>query len=328
MPDPTTEPDDFPQGAARHRSVLSEEVLAALDPRETECFVDGTVGGGGHARGIAESGARVVGLDRDLDALALAESRLARFGDQVRLVHANFRDLEDVLDQLGIQEIDGGLLDLGVSSMQLDEAERGFSFRHDGPLDMRMDPTRGKTAAELVNETPEAELERLFRTYGEEPQARKAARLIVRLREERPFETTGDLAAVLEAGLGRTSGKHPGTRCFQALRIAVNDELGSIEEALPAFTRRLKLGGRFAVITFHSLEDRMVKQFFKHRSTRELDRPEWPEPRPNPDFCFERVISGALPPSDTETAANPRARSAKLRAVRKVAQPLVGKSTS
>jgi len=321
IPANSSYPDDLPAGAARHRSVLSEEVIAALDPRAGEIFIDGTTGAGGHAAAIAECGAKVIGLDRDIDALAIAQTRLERYGDQVRLVHANFRHLEDVLDQVGIKSVDGALLDLGISSMQVDEPERGFSFLRSGPLDMRMDPSQGRTAADYVNDEPEQELERLFKELGEEPQARKAARLIADRRETQPFETTEDLASLLETGLGRFSGKHPGTRCFQALRIAVNDELGAVEEALPAFTHRLKPGGRFAVITFHSLEDRMVKRFFKHRSTRELDRPEWPAPRPNPDFCFERLTSGALPPSDAETTANPRARSAKLRAVRKVHPP-------
>jgi len=304
---------------ARHVSVLAKETLEALAPQSDEIFVDGTLGAGGHSKELATAGAQVIGMDRDLDALAIAGERLASFGKQVRLIQANFRDVEEVLDQLGIREIDGALLDLGISSMQVDEAERGFSFLRDGPLDMRMNATGGEqTAADLVNSLPEARLEVIFREYGEEPHSRKAARMLCDRRENAPFTTTGDLAGFLEKALGRTSGKHPATRCFQALRIAVNDELGAVREALPAFVRRLKIGGRLALITFHSLEDRMVKQFFKTHSTPTLDRPEWPAPRKNPEFCLERITPGAVQATDAETTINPRARSAKLRAVRKI----------
>jgi len=218
-----------------------------------------------------------------------------------------------VLDSLGVAQIDGALLDLGVSSRQLDAPERGFSFMHDGPLDMRMDPAGATTAADLVNTMSGEQLERIFRNLGEEPAARKVAARIVRDRIVRPFTTTLQLAEAVEKVIPRRGRMHPATRIFQALRIAVNRELEVLEEGLAALTLRLAPGGRLAVLTFHSLEDRIVKNFFKERAAEFIDRPEWPAPRPNPQFIFKLVNSKPITAGDAEQRANPRSRSAKLR---------------
>jgi 16S rRNA (cytosine1402-N4)-methyltransferase len=286
-----------------------------LQPASGRVFLDGTLGGGGHSEALLAAGARVVGLDRDRESLAHASERLARFGDRFVPVRANFADAAEVPAVLAAAPYDGALLDLGVSSHQLDTPERGFSFRHDGPLDMRMDPSAGEPAALLVNSADEAELTRLFREYGEEPQARRVARAIVAERASLPFTRTGQLAALIEKVLGRRGRVHPATRVFQALRIAVNDELGSLRRALVALPPLLKAGARFVIITFHSLEDRAVKTIFRAGSERWLDRPEWPAPRPNPEWRFRDLTRKALAAEAGEVARNPRARSARLRAV-------------
>ena len=298
-----------------HESVLRDEVLALLEPAPGRIFLDGTLGGGGHAESLLQAGARVVGLDRDRESLEHATARLASFGDRFSPVQANFADASEVPAVLAAAPYDGALLDLGVSSHQLDTPVRGFSFRHDGPLDMRMDASSGEPAAMLVNSSDEAELTRIFREYGEEPQARRVARAIVAERERLPFTRTGQLAALIEKVLGRRGRVHPATRVFQALRIAVNDELGSLCRALVAIPPLLKAGARFVIITFHSLEDRAVKTFFRAGSERWLDRPEWPAPRPNPDWRFRDLTRKPLMPATAETARNPRARSGRLRAV-------------
>ena len=230
-----------------------------------------------------------------------------------------------MLDELGVPEVDGVLLDLGVSSWQLDTAERGFSFQREGPLDMRMDPDGPVTAADLVNTAPAAELVRIFRQYGEEPNARRIAARIVSGRGARPFETTMQLALAVEEVVPRRGRIHPATRVFQALRIAVNREMEVLDSVLRQAAARLRVGGRMAVITFHSLEDRMVKEFFKLRSTAELDRPEWPAPRPNPDYIFRALTRKPVIASAEEQQSNPRSRSAKLRAVEKI-QPQIARS--
>jgi 16S rRNA (cytosine1402-N4)-methyltransferase len=219
---------------------------------------------------------------------------------------------------LGVDQVDGVLLDLGVSSHQLDTAGRGFSFMRDGPLDMRMDVTRGVTAAELVNTASEEELETIFRRFGEEPAAGRIARGIGAARSRRPLRTTHDLVAVVERAAPRRGKTHPATRVFQALRIAVNDELDALERGLGVSGKLLRSGGRLAVITFHSLEDRMVKTFFTERSREWLDRPEWPAPRANEARIFRKVTRKAVTPSDLEQRENPRARSAKLRVVERI----------
>lgn len=301
-----------------HESVLLKETVGHLMPAAGRLIVDGTLGGGGHAEELLEKGARVIGLDQDPDAIAYAMRRLAGAGDRFTAIPGSFEKVDELLDGLGIGTIDGALLDLGVSSHQLDVAQRGFSFMHDGPLDMRMDPRGLTTAADLVNSLGVEELERIFKTYGEEPAARRIAAGLVRERLARPFTTTLELAQAVERVVPRYGKSHPATRVFQALRISVNRELEVLEVGLRKFSARLAVGGRFAVITFHSLEDRIVKLFFAHRSLEWLDRPEWPAPRRNPDYQFKKITRKAVVAGVAEERANPRSRSAKLRVVEKI----------
>jgi 16S rRNA (cytosine1402-N4)-methyltransferase len=242
---------------------------------------------------------------------------LARFGRRLIVRQANFRHAGWVLDELGIRSIGGAFLDLGVSSRQLENARRGFSLMRNGPLDMRMDPQTNLTAATIVNHYDEEELTRLFRELGEEPAARRIASLIVKMRRTSPFRETLPLARSIERLVGRHGRQHPATQVFQALRMEVNDELGALEEGLRVLTARLASGGRIAVITFHSLEDRIVKNFFRDHSQEWLDKPEWPEPKRNPDYDLELVTPKPVEPSDDEQRVNPRSRSAKLRVAEK-----------
>ena len=304
-----------PDATDWHVPVLRDEVVALLRPAAGRVFLDGTLGGGGHGESLLAAGASVVGVDRDRESLEHAKERLASFGDRFTAVQANFADAAEAPAVLASAPFDGALLDLGVSSHQIDTPERGFSFRHDGPLDMRMDTTAGEPVAVLVNSAGEAELTRIFREFGEEPQARRVARAIVAERERLPFTRTGQLAALIEKVLGRRGRIHPATRVFQALRIAVNDELGSLRRALVTIPPLLKAGARFVIITFHSLEDRVVKTFFRAGSEQWLDRPEWPAPRPNPAWRFRDLTRKPLEAAEGETGRNPRARSARLRAV-------------
>ena len=257
-----------------HRPVLVNELIELLAPRAGALVLDGTCGGGGHAEAILQTGADVVGLDQDPDAINHAAERLSRFGGRVTLRQANFREAGKVLDQLGIIGLGAALLDLGVSSRQLENAERGFSIMRNGPLDMRMDPRRELTAADVINSYSEEELTRLFRDLGEEPAARRIASQLVKQRKTAPFRETVQLARAIEKIVWRHGRKHPATQVFQALRMEVNDELNALEEGLRALTKRLESGARFVVITFHSLEDRIVKNFFRDRSREFLDRPE------------------------------------------------------
>ncbi len=292
------------------------EVLDVLQPAPGRVYLDGTLGGGGHTTALLERGARVVALDADPAALLRAESLQAAHGPALRTIHGNFSRAASLPGVAECSPYDGVLLDLGVSSHQLDTASRGFSFRADGPLDMRMDPTSGgPTAADLVNSASQAELTRLFRELGEEPQASRMAAAIVRARMQAPFRTTIQLAEVIEGVCGRRGRLHPATKVFQALRLAVNGELTALRQGLEGCTGLLRRGGRFAVITFHSLEDRLVKGFFRERSRPSIDRPEWPEPRPNPLWMFRDLTRRPLEPGVDEVRANPRARSARLRAV-------------
>lgn len=298
-----------------HRPVLLREVLGYLRPEPGKTFLDGTIGGGGHARAFLEAGAEVIGVDQDPDAIAESLTSLAEFTSRLTLIRSNFVDITGHLKEMGVFGFDGVLIDLGISSHQLDTPQRGFSFQHSGPLDMRMGPNVPRKASDLVNYAPEAELIRIFRDYGEEPAARRVAAEIVRTRVSHPFSTTVELARAIESVLPRRGPRHPATRVFQALRIAVNDELGTIERALPLLADYVKPGGRFAVITFQSLEDRLVKQFFRKVTQEWVDRPEWPEPRRNPSFGFRSLTSRPVEPSEVELAANPRSRSAKLRVI-------------
>jgi 16S rRNA (cytosine1402-N4)-methyltransferase len=301
-----------------HRPVLVTKTVELLAPRPGALIVDGTCGGGGHTEAILRTGAEVLALDQDPDALEFARARLTSFGDRVTLHRANFREAARVLAELGIAQIGGALLDLGVSSRQLENAERGFSLMRNGPLDMRMDPRRELTAAEVVNSYPEEDLIRIFRELGEEPAARRIATQIVKLRKEAPIRETLALAKAVEKTVGRHGRRHPATQVFQALRMEVNDELGALEEGLLALTNRLDPGGRIAVITFHSLEDRIVKNFFRDRGRQWLDRPEWPEPRPNPDYSLTLITAKPVEPDAVEQRSNPRSRSARLRVAERI----------
>jgi 16S rRNA (cytosine1402-N4)-methyltransferase len=301
-----------------HEPVLLAETLAALIPGPGRVILDATVGGGGHTDALLRAGARVIGFDQDPEAIAHVTKRFAAAGGQFTAVQTNFAMAATALDALGIKWIDGALLDLGLSSHQLAAAERGFSFLHDGPLDMRMDPSAPTTAADLVNSLPQEELESLFRIHGEEPATRRIAGHLVRVRADKLFTTTRQLAEAVERVVPRRGKIHPATRVFQALRIAVNHELEALEQGLEQLSVRLARGGRFAVISFHSLEDRLVKNFFAHRSKEWIDRREWTEPRRNPDFMFRRITRKAVAPGEIEQRANARSRSAKLRVVEKL----------
>jgi 16S rRNA (cytosine1402-N4)-methyltransferase len=298
-----------------HVPVLAEEVVAFLRPAPGILFLDGTLGGGGHTERLLQAGARVIALDRDPDALGYARVRLAAYSHRLTLQQANYADSADVLASLDIEKVGGALIDIGVSSYQLDTAARGFSLMHDGPLDMRMGPDCSSSAADLVNDESPEELVRILREYGEEPSAVRIVTHLVNLRRARRFETTAQLAEGVSDVVPRTGRRHPATRVFQALRIAVNDELGSLKKGLDSISGSLARGARFGVITFHSLEDRMVKRYFKHHSSEWMDRPEWPEPRRNPDRIFRLLTPHPIDAGPEEVEANPRARSAKLRIV-------------
>lgn len=294
--------------APAHEPVLVAETLALLEPSRGGLFVDCTVGLGGHSRALLEAGAeRVIGLDRDPDALRIAGETLAAFGNRVELVHADYRDLDRVLDERGIDRVAGALADLGVSSLQLESEGRGFSFRRDEPLDMRMDRTSGPTAAELVNEAEEKELADVIFRFGEERFSRRIARAIVTQRVSAPIETTGQLAGVVRRAVPTRGYQRidPATRTFQALRIWVNRELDGLDRFLEAATRRLRDGARLAVISFHSLEDRIVKHVF-----RALQRA---------GETLRILTKRPVVPGEEEVARNPRARSAKLRAIERTA---------
>jgi 16S rRNA (cytosine1402-N4)-methyltransferase len=282
-------------------------------------IIDGTLGGGGHSGMFLSAGARVLGVDRDPEALAHARVQLSSFGERFNTWEGNFSRISEIPEIQHGGRADGLLLDLGVSSRQLNSAVRGFSFMREGPLDMRMGPSSRHTAAEIVNTWDESELARILFEFGEEPKARRIASAIVRQRAAKPFETTLELAGCIESAIGRHGRTHPATRAFQAIRMAVNEELDSLALALAAVPSILKPGGLLLVITFHSLEDRMVKRFLRHRAAPFIDDPGWPEPRPNPDHQFDLPMRKALLPTAEETTLNPRARSAKLRVARLLA---------
>ena len=299
-----------------HLSVMLAEVTEAMAPAPGRNLADATFGAGGYTRALLEAGADVTGFDRDPNALKFAEPLAAAYPGRFRLLERRFSELEEGLEEVGRLPCDGIAFDLGVSSMQLDEADRGFSFRRDGPLDMRMGQD-GPSAADLVNDTPENDLSRLFWKLGEERASRRIASALVRRRAEAPFTRTLDLAEAIEKAVGGRKGApiHPATRVFQALRIAVNEELAELEAGLEAAERVLGPGGSLVVVTFHSLEDRIVKGFLTERAGRlpsgSRHRP--PEAK-GPDPTFELMFSGHRTAGAAEVAANPRARSAKLRA--------------
>jgi 16S rRNA (cytosine1402-N4)-methyltransferase len=309
-----------PCASGYHLPVLLAEVVALLEPREGKTVVDCTLGGGGHSEAMLAAGARVVGIDQDPEALAYASQRLAAYGDRFTAVQASFHEIEDVLRSLGLENVDAILADLGVSSHQLDTAERGFSFQRDGALDMRMSPLNPVTAATLVNTADEEELVRIFRDYGDEAAARRVAARIVRERVQAPFTHTLQLADAVASVIPKKSRIHPATRVFQALRIAVNREYEVLEAALAAFTRAVAPGGRVGVITFHSGEDKRVKHYFKDHALEFLDRPEWPAPRKNPFYQYKVITNRPVVAGDEEQNTNPRSRSAKLRVAERLPQ--------
>jgi len=302
-----------------HVPVLLAEVVELLAPRPGALFVDGTLGGGGHSEALLERltpGGRLFGIDRDPQATESTGQRLARFGDAFRALRGNHTDLARLLREQDVFAVDGILLDLGFSSVQLDDPARGFSFRADGPLDMRMDPTEGTTAAELLAGTSELALRRMLRTFGEERRANAIARAIVRRRESRPFDRTRDLAELVERTLGPGARRyriHPATRTFQALRIVVNGEVEGLEELVAEAVSMLRRGGRLAVISYHSLEDRAVKNALRALAHRCTCPPGMPICGCDREDLVRLVTSKPIRPSDEEVERNPRSRSAKLR---------------
>jgi 16S rRNA (cytosine1402-N4)-methyltransferase len=311
--------------AFKHLSVMPDEVLRFLEPRPGGCYLDGTLGGAGHAALIAErclpGGGTLIGIDRDREALLEAGERLACFGEGVKLIHGDFAGVVHHLNSLGIAQLDGFILDLGVSSHQLDSVQRGFSFQQDAALDMRMDTSSGETAADLVNSLPERELERIIKEYGEERWAKRVAAFIVKARSESAIESTFQLVDLIKGAIPKAKWEerlHPATRTFQALRIAVNHELESLEQGLRGALDHLKPGGRGVVISFHSLEDRIAKHIFREYATGCVC------PRNLPVcVCGKqprlRVLTGKpVMALDEEVLRNPRSRSAKLRAVERL----------
>lgn len=301
-----------------HRPVLYDEVLAWLAPQHGGRYIDATVGLGGHAWGILERSApdgRLLGLDADADALAIARSRLSLFGSRAVLVHGRHNELASIAQAHGFGQCQGVLLDLGVSSLQLDDARRGFSFRAAGPLDMRMDSGSPLTADEIVNRWPERELSRIIYTYGEERYARRVARAIV---AARPVHDTLELASIVARTVHSAGGIHPATRTFQALRIAVNAELESLEQVLPQALGLLAPGGVLAVIAFHSLEDRIVKRFMQREASGCICPPRAPQCVCGHVARLERLVKKPTSPGGREIAENPRSRSARLRVARRM----------
>jgi 16S rRNA (cytosine1402-N4)-methyltransferase len=302
-----------------HVPVMLAEVLEAIQPRDGAHYIDGTFGGGGYARAMLEAAnCSVLGIDRDPDAIARGEKLTAHYAGRLSLMRGEFSEMDELLAETGKTQTDGVVLDLGVSSFQLDQAERGFSFREDGPLDMRMSRS-GRSAADVVNTADEKTLTDILRRFGEERQARRVARAIV---VARPLSRTRELAEIVSKALGPAAARepiHPATRTFQALRICVNDELDELERSLSAAERVLKNGGRLAVVAFHSLEDRIVKGFLIAHSRPHAGSRHAPEPRTSAPQTFCLLWQGARKPRPEEITRNPRARSARLRAAERVA---------
>ena len=298
-----------------HVSVMLQEAVDALEVKRNGVYVDGTLGRAGHAKEILRRGGKVIGIDRDDDALkAVWAMKL----DGLKAVKGKHGDIAGILKKEGLEKVDGILLDLGVSSPQLDEGERGFSFRTDGPLDMRMDRAEGLTAADIVREWNEVDLTNIFRTFGEEPDARRIAKAIICARKGHPISTTLQLAALVEKTVGRHGAHHPATRVFQALRMAVNDELGELMRSLSGGLGSLRTGGRFVVITFESLTDRAVKQFFSAHAGRMVSLQQGGERWEGTLPRVRLVMRRAAIATPEERAANPRSRSAKMRAVERI----------
>lgn len=314
-------------GAFEHIPVLLDPVLEYLQPHGSAVIVDGTLGGGGHSEAILKrlgSGGRLIAIDQDERALAAARKRLAPYGDQVHFVHQNFVNLKTILNNLGVTKVDGILFDFGVSSPQLDEAERGFSFHADAPLDMRMNQTAGHDAAYLVNTLSAAELTRIIREYGEERWAHRIAGKMVAARAGSPIRTTGHLVDIIKQAIpasARRTGPHPARRTFQALRIAVNSELDVISDVLPQAIQVLRPGGRLVAISFHSLEDRIVKREFRSAENPCTCAPRIPICQCNQKPTLRILTRQPVVADEIETNRNPRSRSAKLRAAERVLLP-------
>lgn len=302
-----------------HKSILLEEVIENLNIRPDGCYLDGTLGGAGHSaeicRHLSEKG-RLIGIDQDADAIAASEKRLESFGSRVSIVRSNYVDFESVLDMLGISQVDGILLDLGVSSYQLDEASRGFTYREDVPLDMRMDQRNPRTAADIVNEYSEMELYRMIRDYGEDRFAKNIARHIVLARQKKPIRTTGELCGIIKAAIParmRAGTGHPAKQTFQALRIELNHELDVLNQSIDRMISRLSLGGRLCIITFHSLEDRIVKTRFRTNENPCICPPGFPVCVCGRVSMGRVITKKPIVPSETEMEQNSRSKSAKLR---------------
>lgn len=308
----------------QHKSVLLQECIDALNIRPDGIYLDGTLGGAGHSSQIARrltEGGRLIGVDRDRTALAAAKERLAPYADRVTLVHSNFAEIDAILDSLGIPAVDGMLFDLGVSSPQLDDASRGFSYMADAPLDMRMDKDDALTAGEVVNTWPQGELRRILYDYGEERYAPQIAAAICRAREKAPVETTLELVDIIRSAMPAQAlreKQHPAKRSFQAIRIAVNDELGAVSRMMQAAVGRLNPGGRLAVITFHSLEDRIVKSEMQQAARGCTCPPEFPVCVCGKKPLVKLVTRKPIVSGRAELEENPRARSAKLRVAEKL----------
>jgi len=318
------EPPIPPADGAEHIPVLVDAVIRYMNPHPGGIYVDGTIGLGGHSLALlrAERNIRILGIDRDRAALDRAAGRLREWTDRVSFHHDRFSELMSVLRAEGVASVDGVLLDVGVSSMQLDTAERGFSFRHDGPLDMRMNDEDEATAAELIRSASEAELARIFRDFGEERFATRIARHVVRARQETAIESTAELAETIREAVPKrfhVPGFHPATRCFQALRIAVNDELSQLSAGLDAAFDALRPGGVLVVISFHSLEDRLVKQFLRHKEASCICPPELPVCMCDKKREMKQLTRRPVMADAAEKERNPRSRSAKLRAGTKLA---------
>ena len=308
----------------QHKSVLLQECIDALNIRPDGIYLNGTLGGAGHSSQIAcrlTEGGRLIGVDRDRTALAAAKERLAPYADRVTLVHSNFAEIDAILDSLGIPAVDGMLFDLGVSSPQLDDASRGFSYMADAPLDMRMDKDDALTAGEVVNTWPQGELRRILYDYGEERYAPQIAAAICRAREKAPVETTLELVDIIRSAMPAQAlreKQHPAKRSFQAIRIAVNDELGAVSRMMQAAVGRLNPGGRLAVITFHSLEDRIVKSEMQQAARGCTCPPEFPVCVCGKKPLVKLVTRKPIVSGPAELEENPRARSAKLRVAEKL----------
>lgn len=307
----------------RHQSVLLPECVRYLNIDPSGTYVDGTLGMGGHSEAILEelTDGRLIGIDRDERALEYAGQRLARFGSRARLVKGNFGDLDQILDSLGVEKVNGFLFDLGVSSPQLDDKQRGFSYMQDAPLDMRMDGSTPITARDVLNTWTEAELRSIFWRYGEERYAGRIAAAVAAAREQAPVETTGQFVDIIRRTMPASAlreKQHPAKRCFQAVRIAVNDELGELERMLAAVPDRLLIGGRLLVISFHSLEDRIVKEAIRGRENGCTCPPEFPVCTCGFVQTLRSVTRKPVIPAGEEIQANPRARSARLRIAERV----------